>query len=117
MINLGRAMPVMEQTSLTEEPWWMYPSLTVNSSDSDSWSSSRCMVKAPHWTELAWKFPFSTCRYLVLTVWDLKRLKSATFVPEAIQRSAFFKLCFFLEGFEITFILLEWKTPISVPFP
>ena len=43
------------------------------------------MVKAPHWTEDAWKFPFSTWRYLVLTVWDRRRLNKATLVPLATQ--------------------------------
>ena len=43
------------------------------------------MVKAPHCVELAWKFPSSTCKYLVLTVCDRNRLKSATFVPDAIH--------------------------------
>jgi len=80
-------------------------------------SSKRWMVKAPHWTELAWKFPFSTWRYLVLTVCDLNRLNRATLVPLATHRSAFFRLCFFLEGLDITFILLEWKIPMSCPFP
>jgi len=22
----------------------------------------KCMVKAPHWVDDAWKFPFSTCK-------------------------------------------------------
>ena len=69
--------------------------------------SPRCIVKAPHWVELAWKFPFSTCRYRVLTVWDRRRLKRATFVPDAMHRSAFFRLCFFFDGLEITFIRCE----------
>ena len=47
--------------------------------------SRRWMVKAPHCVEEAWKFPFSTCRYRVDTVWDLNRLNSATFVPLAIH--------------------------------
>ena len=64
-------------------------------------------MNAPHWVELAWKFPFSTCRYLVLTVCDLRRLNNATLVPDAMHKSAFFRLCFFFEGFEITFIRLE----------
>ena len=42
-------------------------------------------VNAPHCVELAWKLPLSTCRYLVLTVCDRKRLNSATFVPDAIH--------------------------------
>merc|ERR1711884_492161 len=110
-------MPVIEQTNLTEAPKWIYPSRTENSSLSLSFSSNKWMVKAPHCTEEAWKFPLSTCRYLVLTVCERNLLNKATFVPLATQRSAFFKLCFFLEGFEITLMRLEWKTPISVPFP
>lgn len=43
------------------------------------------MAKQPHWTELAWKFPFSTCKYLVLTVWERRRLKRATLVPDAMH--------------------------------
>ena len=45
--------------------------------------------------------------HLVLTVWERSLLKSATLVPEAMHKSAFFRLCFFFEGFEITFIRLE----------
>ena len=75
------------------------------------------MVKAPHWVEDAWKFPFSTWRYLVLTVCDRSRLKRATLVPEAMHRSAFFRLCFFFEGFEITFIRFEWNRPMSLVLP
>jgi len=45
----------------------------------------RCMVKAPHWAALAWKLPFSTWRYRVLTVCDLSRLNRATLVPDAIH--------------------------------
>ena len=55
----------------------------------------RWMVKAPHCTDDAWKFPLSTCRYRVLTVWDLKRLNKATLVPLATQtakKSEFFKI-------------------------
>ena len=40
-----------------------------------------------------------------------------TINSNAHLRSAFFRLCFFFDGFEITLILLEWKTPMSVPFP
>ena len=43
------------------------------------------MVKAPHCTEEAWKFPLSTCRYLVLTVCERNLLNKATFVPLATQ--------------------------------
>ena len=43
------------------------------------------MVKAPHCTEEAWKFPLSTWRYLVLTVCERNRLNKATFVPLATQ--------------------------------
>jgi len=45
----------------------------------------RCIVKAPHCAALAWKLPFSTWRYRVLTVCDRSRLNRATFVPDAIH--------------------------------
>ncbi len=45
----------------------------------------KCIVNAPHCVELAWKFPLSTWRYRVLTVWDRSRLNKATFVPDAIH--------------------------------
>ena len=45
----------------------------------------RCIVNAPHCTDEAWKFPLSTWRYLVLTVWDRRRLNKATLVPLATQ--------------------------------
>ena len=40
MTNLGRAIPVSVHTSLTVFPYWMYPSFTINSSDSPSLSST-----------------------------------------------------------------------------
>ena len=40
MTNRGRAIPVSVHTSLTVLPYWMYPSLTVNSSLSPSLSST-----------------------------------------------------------------------------
>ena len=40
MTSLGRAIPVSVHTSLMVEPYWMKPSLTVNSSDSPSESST-----------------------------------------------------------------------------
>ena len=43
------------------------------------------MVNDPHWVELAWKFPFSTCKYRVLTVCERNRLKRATLVPLAMH--------------------------------
>ncbi len=45
----------------------------------------RWMVKEPHCWLLAWKFVSSTCRYRVLTVWDLKRLNRATFDPDGMH--------------------------------
>ena len=53
-----------------------------------SWSSvswRRWMVKLPHWVLLAWNLSPSTCRYLVLTVWDLSLLNRATLLPEAMH--------------------------------
>lgn len=43
------------------------------------------MVKEPHCVELAWKLPFSTWRYRVLTVCERSRLKRATLVPLPMQ--------------------------------
>lgn len=51
------------------------------------------------------------------TVCDRKRLNSATLVPDAIHKSAFLRDCFFLDGFEMTLILRDWKTPMSAPEP
>ena len=42
-------------------------------------------MKAPHCVELAWKLPFSTWRYRVLTVCERNLLKRATLVPDAIH--------------------------------
>jgi hypothetical protein len=44
-----------------------WPNLVTLAKASDK-NLRRWMVKAPHWTEEAWKLPFSTCRYRVLTV-------------------------------------------------
>ena len=49
------------------------------------------MVKAPHCVEDAWKFPFSTWRYRVLTVCERRRLNKATFVPLAMHTVNEFK--------------------------
>ena len=51
----------------------------------NNYNLRKCMVKAPHCTEEAWKFPLSTWRYLVLTVCERNRLNKATFVPLATQ--------------------------------
>lgn len=42
----------------------------------------RWIVNAPHCWLLAWNVPFSTWRYRVLTVWDLRRLNRATVDPD-----------------------------------
>ena len=55
-------------------------SIVISLSDIRRWT-----VKAPHCVELAWKLPFSTCRYLVLTVCERRRLNNATLVPDAIH--------------------------------
>ena len=44
-------------------------------------------------------------------------LNRAILDPEAMHKSAFLRLCFFFDGFEITFIRFEWNTPMSLPFP
>ena len=49
------------------------------------WHLRRCIVKAPHCAALAWKLPFSTWRYRVLTVCERSRLNRATFVPDAMH--------------------------------
>lgn len=59
------------------------PKLLNNELSRAKSNSHLWMVKAPHCSELAWKFPFSTCKYLVLTVCDRSLLNNATFVPEA----------------------------------
>lgn len=43
--------------------------------------------------ELAWKLPPSTWRYLVLTVCDLSRLKSAILDPDSMHTANIKKKC------------------------
>ena len=57
------------------------------------------------------------CPCLILPVCDLSRLKRATWVPPSIHKSAFFKLCFFFDGFEITFIVFDSNWPNESPLP